>query len=431
MFPADPTNTDSDLFADLLPEETPAAPRKPRRRKPKSPKPPAEPSASESPALSSVLAPDPFWAKVEALWAERGIQLRPKVIMRTDPKTGKTVFTNTELVPELAPQQEEAHWAASPSSGQSVTQPPGGSTAKTPSCGTSPAFCGTSKTPSTPAVSSDRSGSHTVRPQSVSSAEPSTANPSFCDTSSDFCDASKTPLNPVFTGFGEDSPTSRPHKAHSNEFVTAKKAVCDANPTFYDADAAPAKPINASNVKASDNHRPTSAVSESSVTQPPGESTAKTSNCGPSSVFCDTLETPTTSVVSGLVADSNTARPHDTVSQTTSSGRDAMELQNDDPPEVRLKKLALKIFQNGGSYKTVAGNLGISRDKARTWKRLWQIGRFEDNIRGIRFSGDYPEEIKAKVRERLQAGATPGELEKEFQIPRQTIRKWKIDKEIC
>lgn len=49
----------------------------------------------------------------------------------------------------------------------------------------------------------------------------------------------------------------------------------------------------------------------------------------------------------------------------------------------------------------------------------------EDNIRGIRFSGDYAEEIKAKVRERLQRGATPGELEKEFKIPRQTIRKWR------
>ena len=91
----------------------------------------------------------------------------------------------------------------------------------------------------------------------------------------------------------------------------------------------------------------------------------------------------------------------------------------------RNKKLALKIFQNGGSYKTVAGNLGISRDKARTWKRLWQIGRFEDNIQGIRSSGDYPKEIKAKVRERLQRGATPGELEKEFKIPRQTIRQWR------
>ena len=101
-----------------------------------------------------------------------------------------------------------------------------------------------------------------------------------------------------------------------------------------------------------------------------------------------------------------------------------MDIQDDDPPEVRLKKRALKIFQNGGSYKTVAGNLGISRDKARTWKRLWEIGRFEDNIRGIRFSGDYSDEIKAKVRKRLRAGATPGELEKEFKIPRQTIRKW-------
>lgn len=279
MSPTDPTNTDSDLFADLLPEEPPAAPRKPRRRKSQSSKPPAKPPATETPAPSSVLAPDPFWAKVEALWAERGIQLRPKVIMRTDPKTGKTVFTNTELVPELAPRQEGAPWAASPSSGESVTQPPEKSTAKIPNC---------------------------------------------------------------------DAP----------------------------------------------------------------------------SAFCGTPETPTTPVFSGHTADSSAVRPHEAVSQPIPSDRDAMELQDGDPPDVRLKKLALKIFQNGGSYKTVAGNLGISHDKARTWKRLWQIGRFEDNIRGIRFSGDYSDEIKAKVRERLQRGATPGELEKEFKIPRQTIRKW-------
>lgn len=280
MSPTDPTNTDSDLFADLLPEESQDAPRKPRRRKSQSSKPPAKPPATETPAPSSALAPDPFWAKVEALWAQRGIHLRPKVIMRTDPKTGKTVFTNTDLVPELAPRQEGAQWAASPSSGESVTQPAEKSTAKIPNCDASSAFCGTSKTPSTPAVSGDDNDLHTKR-------------------------------------------------------------------------------------------------------------------------------------------------PHEAVSQPTSSGYDAMQLQDGDPPDVRLKKLALKIFQNGGSYKTVAGNLGISRDKARTWKRLWQIGRFEDNIRGIRFSGDYPEEIKAKVRERLQAGATPGELEKEFKIPRQTIRQWR------
>lgn len=325
MSPTDPTNTDSDLFADLLPEESPDAPQKPRRRKSQSSKPPAKPAATETPPPSSVLAPDPFWAKVEDLWAQHGIHLRPKVIMRTDPKTGKTVFTNTDLVPELAPRQEGAQWAASPSSGQSVTQPAEKSTAKIPNCDASSAFCGTSKTPSTPAVSGDDNDLH----------------------------------------------TKRPHEAHSYEFVTAKKAICDANP-----------------------------------------------------VFCGTPKTPTTPVFSGHTADSSAVRPHKAVSQPTSSGYDAMQLQDGDPPDVRLKKLALKIFQNGGSYKTVAGNLGISRDKARTWKRLWQIGRFEDNIRGIRFSGDYPEEIKAKVRERLQAGATPGELEKEFRIPRQTIRKW-------
>lgn len=371
MPPVDPTNTDSELFPDLLPEEPSSPPRKPRTRKPKSSQHPSESPAPEPPEPAPTLAPDPFWAKVDALWAKHGMPLRPKVIMRTDPKTGKTVFTNTDLVPELAPRQEGAQWAASPSSGESVTQPPEKSTAKIPNCDASSAFCGTSKTPSTPAVSGDDNDLHTKRPQNASSTEPSTANSSFCSTFPDFCDASKTPLKSVFTGLENSFSASWPHEAHSDDFVTAKKATCDANPSF-----------------------------------------------------CGTPETPTTPVFSGLTSDSSAVRPHEAVSQPIPSNRDAMEPQVGDPPEVRLKKLALKIFQNGGSYKTVAGNLGISRDKARTWKRLWEIGRFEDNIRGIRFSGDYSDEIKAKVRERLRAGATPGELEKEFKIPRQTIRKW-------
>ena len=279
MSSADSANTQPDLFSDLLPEDAFSTSKKRRRHKRQSAASAPKASVPETPASAPFFTPNPFWTKVEALWAQRGIHLRPKVIMRTDPKTGKTVFTNTDLVPELAPRQEGAQWAASPSSGESVTQPPGKSTAKVP-------------------------------------------------------------------------------------------------------------------------------------------------NCDASSAFCGTPETPTTLVFSGHTADSSAVRPHEVVAQPMPSDRDAMELQNGDPPEVRLKKLALKIFQNGGSYKTAAGNLGISRDKARTWKRLWQIGRFEDNIRGIRSSGDYPAEIKAKVRERLQAGATPGELEKEFKIPRQTIRKW-------
>lgn len=329
MPPVDPTNTDSELFPDLLPEEPSSPPRKPRTRKPKSSQHPSESPAPEPPEPAPTLAPDPFWAKVDALWAKHGMPLRPKVIMRTDPKTGKTVFTNTDLVPELAPRQEGAQWAASPSSGESVTQPPEKSTAKIPNCDASSAFCGTSKTPSTPAVSGDDNDLH----------------------------------------------TKRPHEAHSDDFVTAKKATCDANPSF-----------------------------------------------------CGTPELPQTPAFSGDDADSYAARPHTPSSPeepaAKSANGSAMEIQDNDPPEIRLKKRALKIFQNGGSYKTVAGNLGISRDKARTWKRLWEIGRFEDNIRGIRFSGDYSDEIKAKVRERLRAGATPGELEKEFKIPRQTIRKW-------
>ena len=372
MSSADSANTQPDLFSDLLPEDAFSTSKKRRRHQRQSAASAPKASVPETPASAPFFTPDPFWSKVEALWAERGIQLRPKVIMRTDPKTGKTVFTNTELVPELAPRQEGAQWAASPSSGQSVTQPPEKSTAKVPNCGASSAFCGTSKTPSTPAVSDDGNDLHTKRPQNASSTEPSTANSSFCSTFPDFCDASKTPLKPVFTGLENSFSASRPHEAHSDDFVTATKATCDANPSF-----------------------------------------------------CGTPETPTIPVFSGLNSDSSAVQPHEAVSQPIPSNRDAMEPQVGDPPEVRLKKLALKIFQNGGSYKTVAGNLGISRDKARTWKRLWQIGRFEDNIRGIRFSGDYPKEIKAKVRERLQRGATPGELEKEFKIPRQTIRQWR------
>ena len=179
MSSADPTNTGNELFPNLLPEEPSSPPRKPRTRKPKSSQHPSESPAPEPPEPAPTLAPDPFWAKVDALWAKHGMPLRPKVIMRTDPKTGKTVFTNTDLVPELAPRQEGAQWAASPSSGESVTQPPEKSTAKIPNCDASSVFCGTSKTPSTPAVSGDDNDLH----------------------------------------------TKRPHEAHSNDFVTAKKAI--------------------------------------------------------------------------------------------------------------------------------------------------------------------------------------------------------------
>ena len=332
----------------------------------------AMPSKNPQPTTPSPVSRPGFsWEKIDALWAAHGTPLRPKVVMRIDPKTGKTVFTNVDLVPELAPKTEETNRAASPSSEPCVAQSPEESTTKKAVCDASPAFCDTSEIPSTPAVLGDDSDSHSVRPQNASSAELGTANSSFCDTSSDFCDASKTPLKPAFAGFDEPSIAPRPHKAHSDEFVTTKKTVC-----------------------------------------------------GTSSAFCDTPETSTTPVFSGLATNLQAVRPHNTSSLKNELPKtpvdNALEVHPNDFPEIRIKKLALKIFQNGGSYKTAAANLGISRDKARTWKRLWQIGRFEDSIRGIRFSGEYSEEIKAKVRKRFQAGATPGELEKEFKIPRQT-----------
>lgn len=287
------------------------------------------PSKPSSSAPSPISRPGFSWEKIDALWAQHGVPVHPKVVMRTDPKTGKTVFTNTELVPGLEPQQEETHWAVSASSVPSVTQPPG----------------------------------NVTHPPEKSDAKGSTD-----EASSSFSNVPKAQPAPVFSGSQADFATSRPHTALSVEVVE-------------------------------------------------------------SPVSCISTEPPATPTTTGFDKPSTSVRPH---SPSSSEGladepeiANAMAVRSNDPPEVRLKKLALKIFQNGGSYKTVAGNLGISRDKARTWKRLWQIGRFEDNIRGIRFSGDYAEEIKAKVRERLQRGATPGELEKEFKIPRQTIRKWR------
>lgn len=287
------------------------------------------PSKPSSSAPSPISRPGFSWEKIDALWAQHGVPVHPKVVMRKDPKTGKTVFTNTELVPELAPHPEETHWATPTSSEPSVTQPPGSAT----------------------------------QPPEENDATRSTG-----EVSSSFCDVPKSQPASVFSGSQPDLTPSRPHEEIPAETIES--------PAVFDHSGMPANPMIASNDESSSQVRPHNA-----------------------------------SIPEEITVDSDISN--------------AMAVRNDDPPEVRLKKLALKIFQNGGSYKTVAGNLGISRDKARTWKRLWQIGRFEDNIRGIRFSGDYAEEIKAKVRERLQAGATPGELEKEFKIPRQTIRKWR------
>lgn len=287
---------------------------------------PSKPSFS---APSPISRPGFSWEKIDALWAQHGVPVHPKVVMRTDPKTGKTVFTNTELVPELASQPEEPQWATPDSSVPCVTQTP---------------------------------GSVTHPPEEFD------VKRSTDEASSSFGNVPKAQPAPVFSGSQADFATSRPHTALSVEVVE-------------------------------------------------------------SPVSCISTEPPATPTTTGFDKPSTSVRPHSPSSSEELTDEpeiaNAMAVRSNDPPEVRLKKLALKIFQNGGSYKTVAGNLGISRDKARTWKRLWQIGRFEDNIRGIRFSGDYAEEIKAKVRERLQRGATPGELEKEFKIPRQTIRKWR------
>lgn len=94
--------------------------------------------------------------------------------------------------------------------------------------------------------------------------------------------------------------------------------------------------------------------------------------------------------------------------------------------DLALKQRLLRIYQNGASYKTAAANLGISRDRAKYWKHQFLIGRLQEEIEsGAPVRRRYTKEQKAVCLARLAEGATIGELEKEFQIPRLTIRRWR------
>lgn len=94
--------------------------------------------------------------------------------------------------------------------------------------------------------------------------------------------------------------------------------------------------------------------------------------------------------------------------------------------DLALKKRLLRIYQNGASYKTAAANLGISRDRAKYWKHQFLIGRLQEEIEsGAPVRRRYTKEQKEVCLARLAEGATIGELEKEFQIPRLTIRRWR------
>ena len=94
--------------------------------------------------------------------------------------------------------------------------------------------------------------------------------------------------------------------------------------------------------------------------------------------------------------------------------------------DLALKQRLLRIYQNGASYKTAAANLGISRDRAKYWKHQFLIGRLQEEIEsGAPVRRRYTREQKEACLARLAEGATIGELEKEFQIPRLTIRRWR------
>lgn len=94
--------------------------------------------------------------------------------------------------------------------------------------------------------------------------------------------------------------------------------------------------------------------------------------------------------------------------------------------DLALKQRLLRIYQNGASYKTAAANLGISRDRAKYWKHQFLIGRLQEEIEsGAPVRRRYTKEQKEVCLARLAEGATIGELETEFQIPRLTIRRWR------
>ncbi len=86
------------------------------------------------------------------------------------------------------------------------------------------------------------------------------------------------------------------------------------------------------------------------------------------------------------------------------------------------RRTALRLFETGFGYKSVAQILSLSPYTVRDWMRAFRAGRFSTHLSPKQYR--YPEEIKIRVVELRASGLSWKEIEEATGVKRSTCRSW-------
>lgn len=86
------------------------------------------------------------------------------------------------------------------------------------------------------------------------------------------------------------------------------------------------------------------------------------------------------------------------------------------------RRTALRLFETGFGYKSVAQILSLSPYTVRDWMRAFRAGRFTTRLSPKQYR--YPEEIKTRVVELRASGLSWKEIEEATGVKRSTCRSW-------
>lgn len=89
---------------------------------------------------------------------------------------------------------------------------------------------------------------------------------------------------------------------------------------------------------------------------------------------------------------------------------------------IEERQKAIECFEAGLSHRKTAERLGISEYLVRDWHRLYVRGKFHAQLQERCLW--YTDETKTAVLERLQAGASYGQIARETGIPAATVQRW-------
>ena len=86
------------------------------------------------------------------------------------------------------------------------------------------------------------------------------------------------------------------------------------------------------------------------------------------------------------------------------------------------RRTALRLFETGFGYKSVAQILSLSPYTVRDWMRAFRAGRFTTRLSPKQYR--YPEEIKTRVVELRASGLSWKKIEEATGVKRSTCRSW-------